>query len=275
MNQTNKKSTALRKALLAMVALFFGALAHSPATAAVFEGQMVLTTEPARTFDEAVAKAVHEVKDGQPVYLHLRVPRPLSNYVYNWRDVHNSLQIEVGSEGNLREHYSGTPIELTDEEMKGSELHIPLAPAVPRGKSYQSVWTEVVGGGRPGTWHNEIRVLTYPDVNRLDVPFYLGVATLTADVGAGIDKYRSMQTAFLNQRVAGDPNTNQIPAKVGRADAGLAATIQKQAASALGAKLDAVYFTDDGWYDHKNAIGQVEYRRTFAAALYRQNDRCF
>ena len=270
--RTNKISTGFSNIVFAAAAFI---IAHAPAAAAAFEGQMVLTGEPAKTFDEAATKAIRSVKDGQPVYLHVRFPRPLSNYVYNWRDFHNALQIEVGGEGNLREKHGSTLIELTDAELKGVELHIPLAPAVPRGKTYESVWTGVVGGGRPGTWHNEIRLLTYPNVNRLDAPLYLASAPLTADVAAGIEKYRAMTAAFVNQRVAGDPNTNQIPPKVARWDAGLAATILQQAASAFGAKPDAVYFTDDGWYDHKNAIGQVEYRRTFAAVLYKDNDRCF
>ncbi len=259
----------------ATLTLLLGTLAFVPMTANASEAQMVLTSESVKTFDDAKAKAISSVKDGQPLYLHVRFPQAISNYVYNWRHVHHALQIEVGAAGNLREKYSNTAIELTDEEMKGNELHIPLAPAVPRGKSYQSVWTEVVGGGRPGTWHNEIRLMTYPDVNRLDAPLYLASAALTAEVGSGIEKYRAMSAEFANRRVAGDPSTNQIPAKIARYDAGLVATITKQAATSIGVKLDTVYFTDDGWYDHKNAIGLVEYRRTFAAALYKQSDQCF
>lgn len=275
MIQMPRAFSGLGRIVFGVATLVCAGVMCAPVSAAAFEGQMVLTSEPAKTFEDAKLKAIHSVKDGQAVYLHLRFPQALSNYVYNWRDVHHALQVEVGAEGNLREKYGNTPLELTEEEMKGVELHIPLAPAVPRGKTFQSVWTEVVGGGRPGIWHNEIRIMTYPDVSRLDAPLYLASAALTADVGTGIEKYRAMQVDFGNRRVAGDPNTNQIPTKVARSDAGLLSTTMKQASGALGVTIDTVYFTDDGWYDHKNAIGQVEYRRSFAAALYRQNDRCY
>jgi hypothetical protein len=257
-----------------------GQAAHAVADAggqqAQLEGEMVLTTAPAASFSEARAHAVQEVSDGQPVYLHLRLPKPLSNYVYSYRDIaKNAFRIEIGPADKLRESHGSTLLNLTDEELRATELHLPLAPAVPRGKLYDSVWTSVVGGGRPGVWHNEIRILSYADTTRLDAPTYLAIAPLTASVTEGIDKYRAMTADFLNHRVAGDPATNQAPAKVARSEPALAATVLKQAAQARGSKPDAFYFTDDGWYDHRNGLGQLEYQRTMAAILYKEGGKCF
>ncbi|MFZ6742147.1 hypothetical protein ACO0LC_02865 [Undibacterium sp. JH2W] len=234
------------------------------ATAASYsglEGEAVVTGAPVSGFAEAQERRIISIHDGDPVFFHVRLPRPLKDYVFpTFVNDRPGLILTVGPRGIPGQQHNSIALFLRETEMNGSELHLNLAPGEIR-KSSMHVWMETVGGGSHGIWDNEIRLLGRN--NKL-----LAVAPLTAEVNDGIDKYKAMTKEYRSRFVVGDPASNEAPPNIHRNDMRLAVEVSKQASQLLGNKPDATYFTDDGWAAHTNRIGQIEYHITTATALF-------
>lgn len=229
-------------------------------------GEAVVTATPAGNFAEAQQKTISSVQDGDPVYFHVRLPRPLKDYVFpTFSNDRIGLILAVGPRGQPDKQHNGMALFLREAEMNATELHLNLSPGEIR-KSAMLVWMETVGGGTPGHWENEIRLVGKNNS-------ILAVAPLTAEVSNGIGKYRAMIKEYGNRFVTGDPSSNEAPANIHRRDARLTEEVTKQASQLLGKKPDATYFTDDGWSDHRNSIGQTEYQITTATVLTQLNKK--
>ncbi|MCH8621055.1 hypothetical protein [Undibacterium sp. TS12] len=238
----------------------------SPADYQGLPGEAVVTATPSSSFDEASKKIMASVQDGDPVYFHVRLPRSLKDYVFpTFSDDRVGLILSVGPRGQPGQQHNAMALLLTNAEMEATELHLNLAPGEVR-KSAMLAWMETVGGGSPGHWENEIRLL---GKNRS----MLAVAPLTAEVSNGISKYRAMIKEYGNRFMIGDPASNEAPLNIHRRDARLSEEVVRQASQLLGRKPEATYFTDDGWSDHRNGIGQIEYQITTATLLTQLNKK--
>ncbi|MFZ6653810.1 hypothetical protein [Undibacterium sp. TJN19] len=243
-----------------------GLLFSMHALAGDLTGEAVVTATPTNNFNEAQQKTIRVVHDGDPVYFHVRLPRPLKEYVYpTFSNEQLGLVLAVGPRGQPAQQHNAIALFLRESELNSTELHLNLAPGEVR-KSSMHVWLETVGGGRPGLWENEIRLLGRN--NSL-----LAVAPLTADVSDGISKYKAMIKEYGSRFVVGDPASNEAPANIHRRDLRLADEVLKQASQLLGKKPDASYFTDDGWADHRSRTGNIEYQITTATALLNLNKK--
>lgn len=232
------------------------------------EGEAVITAGPETSFAKAQGNTISAVQDGEPVYFHARLPKPLKDYLFTPPAIDfQCVRLVVGPRGKPREQFESSNVKLKSSELNSNELHLNLAPGEVRA-SFVAAWLETVARGRPGHWENEIRLMGENET-------ILAVAPLTAEVTSGINKYRAI-FADYNQRYAmGDPSSNEAPANAHRGDLGLANDARTQITKVTGNKPEALYFSELGWFDHRNGIGQLEYQHCLATELIKIGGKPF
>ena len=128
--------------------------------------ELVISNVKPSSLADARAHRVTTVKDGEPVYLYLKLPKPVENYVFTWNLTGTSQYANrkaLGIQITPIDHPDDVPATLeenflpTDAELKATEIVIEMAPGELRPLSVYG-WLRLVGGGRTGTWANEFRI---------------------------------------------------------------------------------------------------------------------
>lgn len=251
------------------------------ATAGQIPGaELVITSVRPTSLEDARAHRIGVVHDGDPVYLYLKLPRPVENYVFVWNLSGSSEYADrkaIGIQINPVDHPEDAPAVMeenflpTDKELKATELVIEMAPGELRPISVYG-WLRLVGGGRPGTWANEFRIYSR-DTNSLTTTI-LARAPLTASVEGGVAKYKAQLEAFKRRQEAGDAAFNTIPSRGEAKDPVAEKKAAELAAKTLGVKFTTFYLTGTVWWENRNAIGQLEKHNTSALGLYRSGAKC-
>ena len=269
----------LRYALRSIVCLVL--LSACPSMAADAIGRGVITKTAVKSFEEATTQAVTSVKDGESVYLNLKLPAPVETYLARWSYSKNYLNsdkkvllVDVGPKDEPDTSWENGYILPTAEEMKQTFLSINLAPGAVS-PMWIGLWMKVIGNGSPGRWENELRVYalgstedTIHSERRL-----LAVVPLVADVEKGTSKYKALAADYQKRYDAGDPAFNLIPPKGKLVDKAAARGVLAAAKNSMEEKVSGFYFTDNVWYVHKDVLGRVEKHSTYGALFYARDSK--
>lgn len=248
------------------------ALGAAPAWAQKPIAQAVITKEPCVDFSAAKAKAVTKVKDGDPVYLNVQFPNGVEAHLTTWdgspdSDIYGKkvLYLEIGEAGGGSAWDYAFIWPLADE-MNGNFLCVGLAPcrATP---VWRGLWLKTVGEGAPGVWRNELRIYDKGDDGSEDRRL-VAVAPLTADVGSGIKKYAAQHADYKARFAAGDVAFNAPSPRGKLVDKEAIKAAMSEAAGYMDGKPEGAYFTEPGWYIHRDTWGDLDYHFAMAALFY-------
>jgi len=233
-------------------------------------GECVLTAEPFDSYESAKGRKVTSIKDGQPVYFHVKFDKQIGSFAGRWyrgsaTDVEYADRIgfilEVGPEGEVTKVYDSSIVLLAPKELAGNELHLNLAPGEVRPKPI-AAWMDTLGKGLPGVWKNEIRLVTHQKIPGEGMTrwekVYLAIAPLTADVSDGNDSYRKMASEYRKRVDQGDPSWNEVPAPGALKDSAAIKQVMAIVKREVGGEIGRLHFTVDTWYEQRNALGQLE-----------------
>ncbi|MBS1210915.1 MAG: hypothetical protein H6R19_3313, partial [Proteobacteria bacterium] len=242
--------------------------------------ELVISNVKPSSLADAWAHRVTRVKDGEPVYLYLKLPKPVEQYVFTWNLTGTSQfanRKALGIQIVPIDQPDDVPATLeenflpTDAELKATEILIEMAPGELRPLSVDG-WLRLVGGGRAGTWPNEFRIYSR-DMNNLTTTI-LARAPLTASVEGGVAKYKAQLDAFKARQAAGDPSFNTIPSRGALVDVAAEKKAAESATKVSGQKYDKFFLTGDVWWENRNALGQLEKHNTSALGLYKAGAKC-
>jgi hypothetical protein len=253
--------------------------------------EIIFTKEYYDNFDLAKPHAIHEVMDGDPLWLYAKLEQPLKNYVYTQRVTANDgsvktlrhFQLGIGPQGeesdyeNIQiwvgnehgESISGTCNIIPADYLEKKEFLLSLTTF----KKYLStkLFIELVGSGDAGIWENEIRFYKGIIEAGADNPA-LGVGKITCNLENGVVKYRKMWNTFNEVLEKGSAEDNSLPNKGHFEDAALKNTIINDLKN-HGLTFNKVYFVT-GWIDYNANTGE-RYRKAQAVYTYKKEGRCF
>ncbi|MDP5238720.1 hypothetical protein Q9Q94_04225 [Uliginosibacterium sp. 31-16] len=242
--------------------------------------ELVISSVRPKSLADARAHRISSARDGDPVYLYLKLPRPVESYVFTWNLTGTSEYANRKAIG-IQIVPPDQPDELaaviynnflpTDAELKASEIVIEMAPGELRPLSVDG-WLRLVGGGRAGTWPQEFRIYTR-DMNAFTTTI-LARAPLTANVEGGVTKYKAQLDAFKARQAAGDPSFNTIPTRGAIVDVAAEKKAAESATKASGTRFDKFFLTGDVWWENRTALGQLEKHYTSALGLYKTSGKC-
>lgn len=270
----------------------------SPAGERVIAGivEMVLTSRPWPTFEQARENRITSVEDGSPLYAHIRATRPLGDLAhpsdpegnYTFSD-YPHLFLQVGDNESLR-IISTCYITLTGEEARLRELVVPLAPLTYRpGQVPADCWLATAVSGRSGKRTYEVRLAGFPGKfeSWLPVPDLLAVAAVPADLSSGAGEYATMlkatpmrnatlvaSAAAVATPVRGSSlvATNTAPLPGSRQDIGssrMELQLQTLSAALLGRRPSDVYFLDNRWTSTTDQRGRAIQQHAYAAVVFK------
>jgi hypothetical protein len=239
--------------------------------------QAVVTKEPCANFEAAKAKAVTQVKDGDPVYLNLLFPKAVDKYLAAWDELPNAgiegkklFLVEIGEAGGT-ESWGYNLILPAPGEVSGNFACFAFAP----GKVtpvWRGIWLKTVGEGAPGVWKNELRLYDKGDSRDGERRLLVRVP-LTANVGQGVSKYAAMLADYKKRNEAGDAAFNEAPAKGGLVDKAAIKAALAEAANAMDETPEGAYFIESDWYIHNDTWGNQDYLHAMAVVLYHRDGK--
>ena len=120
--------------------------------------QMALTTENAKNFDDARAKAAKRVRDGETLWTHLKFQGKLGDYVLTFRDEESGtlryvLYAETGPQDDPTA-LAKYAVEFAKEDLANPEVRISLTPLSPGQKLGTPVLLATAATRQPGVWNN-------------------------------------------------------------------------------------------------------------------------
>lgn len=227
---------------------------------AALPGKLVLTNAPYQSYAEAAPHAIQEVKDGDPLYLYVKLPLPVQKLVRKVSDGGDGymycISVYIGADepgtetGDVvREYYAGSTFTKKTKEAfakYGDELAFNLAPFKaddPRGLTF---FVDGVGGRKPGVWQNAVWVEGSRTGEYTDLPEMLAYVPLRCNVPDGLPKYKAMHEAATKVSEKGTAATNELRAKGAFADAAVRAKVLA-AIKASGLVPNKLYFAEDQW----------------------------
>lgn len=252
------------------------------------KGQLVFTNKEYPNFDAAKPHAISSVKDGDELWMYLKMPKALKEYAYiddnsrqNQRTEPYYIIYALGAANDLDNEYQSDVVYFRADELNTNEIKVNLAPGIAGRHLSSNLFMGVVVGGVPGVWENGIRIYV-PSKERVQTDFgsvpgkvILGEAPITVDVASGFSKYEKQMNDFvyaLNKGVAGEN-------KLGTEGRFVDNEIKAMMMSALANKnITPVkfYFTSDDWTIQRNwSTGQPEWLSVFAQAIYKKDGKCY
>jgi hypothetical protein len=237
-------------------------------------GEIIYTVKECKNFEEAEKFKITEVKDGDSLWMYLRFPSALINYIpadehagtdEDGFDLH-SLRVGMGPQ-DAKEIWNIWAFYFKKRELNTSELKINLAPGVPgRNKSANS-FLQTVGRGRPGIWKNAMLVyVKYEE--------YLAIGPITCNVENGLAKYKKMATDLYEKVNVGTAEENKLPEAKGFNDAQIRQFCVNKIKE-KGITITKFYFTYDNWATVSNGNNQKIAREMTAVFTYKIKDECF
>lgn len=242
-------------------------------------GSAVVTGSLVKSYAEAATQQIKSVKDGDPVYLWLKLPKPLEVYLGNWTEntnlVHSdkkAVRISVSQKGYPE--FSGQTCDFVprDAEKQQTEIMINLAPGDVRPLPLEC-WMKAVTKTYDAHVIFNINVvqLTEDIMNRP----VLASASLSIDIPDETRKYAAMLDKHMEDWKKGDVSFNTEPTKGSLVDAGMKTQVAKLAAARLGVAQVPFYFTGDDWFAEKDRWDVVYRHHTTGAILYKKGAKNF
>lgn len=248
---------------------------------------LFFTHEKCTSVEEAKAKTITEVKDGDPLWMFVQLDQPLKNYAFTDDIIKQSnpaepymIVISIGPDHDRETEWGEEEIYFNKAELENNFFTLNLAPGMPGRNQSSDVFINLIANGSPGVWTNSIRIYA-PTNEREETDFgskpkriYLAEAPITADVSDGIDNYYDQKNNYQYVKERGTAEENKIPSEGKFVDTNIKEMM-----------LDAVrnknieplkfYFTSDDWTVQANwSSGLPEWQSVFAAVLYKDGDEC-
>lgn len=260
--------------------------------AAANSNKLIFTNKEYASFAEAQSHGIKEVKDGDELWVYVKLDAPIEKYAdairFTDRDGNliekKSLWIVIGAEGdshskyekqelilvkaskNLEKDNSGNSGVLTklDIDPSVTEFKLLLSKYL-RGKS-SHVMIRTVANGMIGRWNNEIRLAR----NFGNDAFV--TAPLVCDVSNGMAMYVKAWKEYDKKISSGDIGDNPVPTPGKFVDAKLKAIITEKFKNKFGVPV-SVNFGIDEWIVHGTA--NTGYTREMQGyAIYKKNGKC-
>ncbi|HMR92459.1 MAG TPA: hypothetical protein PKC69_09090 [Chitinophagaceae bacterium] len=257
----------------------------------VSHAKIVFTNKEYDDYESAKPHAINEIKDGDELWMYVKMPKPLKEYAWVQRfadkdgnAVENAevdLVIgprngfgefakqgiilkggEVGQYGMVYHKKMLTYLDI--DYTKAAEFKLVLNKYL-RGKS-SFVVLKAVGGGDIGKWDNEIRLAGG------DKKEVFAQGELMCNVEDGIAAYRKAWNAYSEILEKGDIADNKLPPSGRFNDKEIEKLITKQAA-AEGIDADKVVFTTDAWESSTDEY-ERQTRHVYACLTYEEDGQC-
>ncbi len=259
------------------------------------EGKLIFAHTEFESFDAAAPHAIDEVKDGEEVWIYVKLSKPIGNYtnVQKFTDnegnlVENvSFMIQFSSRGNSSGKFSEQPVFVKGGEKgergmvinkgyvaylddidleKTTEFKMCLSKYIRHKSSF--VFLKPIGGGNAGTWDTEIRLK-----GKNDNVFASG--GLMSNLANGIPNYRKAWKAYEQIIQNGDIADNVLPPTGKFNDASVKAAVIKEA-KASGIVAEKIVFTTDAWAEtiNPNDAYQRKERHVFGYITYKNGEQC-
>jgi hypothetical protein len=192
------------------------------------EAVVLVTRKRPTSLADAKANVITSVKDGEPVFLYVRTPKPLKEYVRYDLDARKDNQfaefrlvysapIAQNGEGPWdRSRSFNWP--LTFAELEKNEFTIAFSPPMMKRRantrdgfccfteSYVFMREFASDGARRGIYATAFYVIDDAKTKGSSTPMHLvGSAPLTVDIGEGMAKYRAIKQNFFKCTSASDP----------------------------------------------------------------------
>lgn len=241
------------------------------------KADIVFATAKYANFSEAKAHAVNQVKDGDPLWLYIKLDKPLKNYVVKNEYANPAkpyaLVLEIGPKGESATSFMSDEKYFSDADLSKQELVYNLAPGISGADNASQVFLNVIAGSRanPGVWENELRV----SANKSGDKKIFGTTPITFNVPDGIRLYKNNNTYFPYIFEKGVVKSNVIPQKGFFKEADAIAAMKK-AVDATGIKYKNFIPLYNMWNEDYNARkGGAEKRTAQSAFFYTKNGKCY
>lgn len=255
------------------------------------KANMIYANKEYKNFEEASAHSIKEIKDGDDVWMYVKLDKPLSNYIDvdkytdsdgNLIELH-SFHIIIGPKGETYPEFAqqrvyvnaGKNIDkdpsirsafvgrLDIDPSTTTDFKILLSKYLRRTST--TVLLQAVGGGNAGRWDNEIRLV------HKNKTITFANAPILCNVVDGIAKYRKAWKEYENVIQNGDIADNVLPPTGKFTDAKLKVKILEKLKTHKGLP-HSLNFTFDDWEIVIDDNGRR--RKVYAYALYKQNGKC-
>ena len=241
--------------------------------------QTVLTKSEYKSFAEAKPNAIAQVADGDPLWLYVKFNGKLGDYVLTLPDPERAnearylLYAEVGPQNDVTT-LNQYVIEFKKEDLAAQELKINLAPGLQGRNKAIPVFLVTSASGRPGTWHNEIRLTNNTAFPRA-LTDNLAKSPLTVEFPGGPVKYRGMESVFDSIAIRGTADISRIPAAGSFFDEKLKTEITAELRNENIAPA-RLYFAGDGWAESASFSPEAKRsRKMYAVFTYKRGESCF
>lgn len=241
--------------------------------------QGVLSQENVKNFEEAKARPLTKVADGDRLWLYVKFNGTLGDYVRTQHDPENPGQYryvlfaEISPEGDIsaKNQYS---MLFTKEDLTLTEIKVNLAPGLPGRNASMPVYLATAAMTERGNWKNEFRLTNMPAVPRRLEENLISVP-LSFDFSEGVSKYSVMEKMYYSMVIRGTDNTESMPIPGMFYSLPIKTQITDQLSKDNITPV-RFYFASDNWDEMSSGgmTGMKRVRRIFAAFTYRSGDNC-
>lgn len=251
------------------------------------QNNLFFTAGKCTSAEEAKAKAITKVKDGDSLWMFVQLAHPLKNYAFTDDMVKqhhpaapHMIIIGIGPADDKETEWGQEEIYLDKTELESDFFCLNLAPGMPGRNKSSDVFLNLIANGSPGVWTNSIRVYA-PTNEREETDFgsrpkkiYLAEAPVTIDVSEGIDNYCQQKNNYHYIKERGTAAENKIPVE-GKFTDNHIKEIMLEAVRNKNIEPLKFYFTSDDWTVQANwSSGLPEWQSVFAAVIYKDGDEC-
>jgi hypothetical protein len=243
----------------------------------ILPAEIIFTSQSYGSFEEAKKHTVSLVKDGDPLWMYIRLPQPFEQYVDanpNNKDkdgkVKKFIMMGIGSKDEPNGDYMACNVTATDAEAAGKELQISLSPCVVRKGPSLTCFLDLAAGFEPKLRELEIRLYTKIDGDRKAI----GRGRFTLDLTQGKTNYTAIREDFRKRISKGAPENNTLPKPGSFSDPSFKGQALRQI-NAKGIQPIKIYYSVDDWQVHLvNETSRRDHRSLYGAYTYKRDNQC-
>ncbi|MBK9162950.1 MAG: hypothetical protein IPM21_03425 [Acidobacteria bacterium] len=240
--------------------------------------QMALTTQEAKTFAEANAKAAKRVRDGETLWMHLKFQGKLGDYVLTFRDEESGtlrylLYAETGPQDDPTA-LAKYAIEFSKDDLANPEIRISLTPISPGQRIATPVFLATAATRQPGVWNNELRLTNNPVIPRTPND-NLAKLAFALDLGEGNPRFSGLWNTFRSFGLSGPAADTALPVARSFYSLPIKTAIQQHL---NGKSIEPVrfFFAQDHWLEQlQSTTNKNRERSVIAIFTYKNGEECF
>jgi hypothetical protein len=262
--------------------------------------QMIFTNLEYANFNEALPHAIKEVKDGEKLWMYVKLPNPIGSYAFSssftdnagnavetigftiiTMTIENPNEPSIGygeqnvfikggdkAEGGYIVKKSGNVYLKNIDAQKATEFKLCLSEYIPHKSSYTFLKAVAGKKSKAGKWQT-LFILTGKDQER-----FLE-SEIISNVENGFPQYRKAWNAYEDIVVNGDIADNKLPPTGKFNDETLKKQIINEAKN-MSITPEKVVFTEDAWLESvTNNASLPRQKQIHAYISYKKNGKCF